>query len=266
MQCFGALAEISPGAGARVASSRQQFTSDHSYYLQLLIDPFQAELEVSSAFLAWELELAVCNTLGMHALDSCVMDDPQRKVIASECRHHPPPRARERYPRTQPPFFVVVSAKASILARSLPSRPGLPETTSRSSFGWFAGVKDRCTDTRPQSSPMSTRSFGHLGARGRRRQVEGHAAAGLAALLGVHLLDELLNWIALWWGLGCSTAHFSGTIKIADSGTIIALAECSLARALVAVICGDKESRYKRRHGQARRILQNLRSRRKPVT
>ena len=158
MQCFGALAEISPGAGARVASSRQQFTSDHSYYLQLLIDPFQAELEVSSAFLAWELELAVCNTLGMHALDSCVMDDPQRKVIASECRH---PARGERYPRTQPPFFVVVSAKASILARSLPSRPGLPETTSRSSFGWFAGVKDRCTDTRPQSSTMSTRSFGH---------------------------------------------------------------------------------------------------------
>ena len=56
---------------------------------------------------------------------------------------------------------MVVAAKASILARSLPSRPGLPETTSRSSFGWFAGVKDRCTDTRPQSSTMSTRSFGH---------------------------------------------------------------------------------------------------------
>ena len=67
----------------------------------------------------------------------------------------------EPYPRTQPPFAVVVAAKASILARSLPSRPGLPETTSRSSFGWFAGVKDRCTVTRPQSSTMSTRSFGH---------------------------------------------------------------------------------------------------------
>ena len=133
------------------------------------------------------------------------------------------------YPRTQPPFAVVVSAKASTLARDFASRPGLPETTSRSSFGWFAGVKDRCTVTRPQSSTMSTRSFGHLavkrqaelgefaggrvGGCGRRRQVKRHALAGLAALLGVHLLYELLDWIALGRGLGGHTAHGSGQLN-----------------------------------------------------
>ena len=42
------------------------------------------------------------------------------------------PRVEERHPRTQPPFFVVVAAKASILARDFASRPGLPAPRSRS--------------------------------------------------------------------------------------------------------------------------------------
>ena len=84
----------------------------------------------------------------------------------------------EPYPRTQPPFAVVVAAKASILARSLPSRPGLPETTSRSSFGWFAGVKDRCTDTRPQSSTIRTRSFGHRERSGSALSLRGNQTSG----------------------------------------------------------------------------------------
>jgi hypothetical protein len=54
---------------------------------------------------------------------------------------------------------------------------------------------------------------GRVGARGRRRQIERHALAGLAALLGVHRFDKVLNWIALGRRLRCSTAHFSGTIK-----------------------------------------------------
>ena len=199
---------------------------------------------------------------------------------------------------------MVVAAKASILARSLPSRPGLPETTSRSSFGWFAGVKDRCTDTRPQSSTMSTRSFGHrersgsaLSLRGDQIAVDATSSmsrfprglarvpAGVqrrelrkiqrrelrdAVLVHRQVLErrercpERLGWgqaleravVALdrcEGGVGAELGQLRqrqvalGTIKIADSGTIIALAECSLARALVAVICGDKESRYKRR-------------------
>ena len=89
----------------------------------------------------------------------------------------------EPYPRTQPPFAVVVAAKASILARSLPSRPGLPETTSRSSFGWFAGVKDRCTDTRPQSSTMSTRSFGHRERSGSALSLRGNHAVDATSSL-----------------------------------------------------------------------------------
>ena len=84
--------------------------------LQPLIHRFQAELGGVERFCAWKLELVFFKTLAALRLGS------RNVTIDAANPQRWPPKDRllrprgEPYPRTHPPFAVVVAAKASILA------------------------------------------------------------------------------------------------------------------------------------------------------